>query len=75
MSSILELPPTGDASLSTSAPIQLRERILIVDDEEIVQKLFADFLSDQYICETAFHVFRPVSKKGSSLSAKSFSRT
>ena len=53
MSSILELPPTGDASLSTSAPIQLRERILIVDDEEIVQNLFASFLSDQYICETA----------------------
>ncbi len=53
MSSILVPQPTGDAGLGASTPIQLRERILIVDDEEIVQNLFASFLSDQYICETA----------------------
>lgn len=53
MSSIVVPQPTGDAGLGASAPLQLRERILIVDDEEIVQNLFASFLSDQYICETA----------------------
>lgn len=51
MSSILESQPTSD--VSRGAQIQLRERILIVDDEETVQNLFAGFLSDLYICETA----------------------
>ncbi|HKY26810.1 MAG TPA: response regulator [Pyrinomonadaceae bacterium] len=51
MSSILESQPTSD--VSPGAQIQLRERILIVDDEETVQNLFASFLSDLYICETA----------------------
>lgn len=53
MSSIVVTPPTGDARLGSSEPIHFRERILIVDDDEIVQNLFASFLSDQYICETA----------------------
>jgi signal transduction histidine kinase len=54
MSLILESQPIDDAGLDSSASgIQLRERILIVDDEEIVQNLFAAFLSDHYICETA----------------------
>jgi two-component system, NtrC family, sensor kinase len=53
MSSILEPHPI-DPGVGVSAPgIQSKERILIVDDEEIVQKVFAAFLSDQYICETA----------------------
>jgi two-component system, NtrC family, sensor kinase len=53
MSSIVVPQTTGDTGLGASAPIQLRERILVVDDEEIVQNLFASFLSDQYTCETA----------------------
>ncbi len=53
MSSIVVPQPTGDPGLAASAPIQLRERILIVDDEEIVLNLFASFLGDQYFCETA----------------------
>ena len=53
MSSIVIPRPSGDVGLGASVPIQLAERILIVDDEEIVQNLFASFLSDQYICETA----------------------
>lgn len=32
---------------------QPAERILIVDDEEFVRKLFASFLSEKYICQTA----------------------
>jgi two-component system, NtrC family, sensor kinase len=54
MSSVLELKPIDDAGLDLSAPgVQLRERILIVDDEEIVLGMFASFLSECYICETA----------------------
>jgi two-component system, NtrC family, sensor kinase len=53
MSSILELPAADDLGLGFSAPIQVRERILIVDDEETIQELFASFLSEQYLCETA----------------------
>ena len=53
MSSILEVLPTDDVGFGPSAPIHVREWVLIVDDEESVQNLFATFLSDQYICETA----------------------
>lgn len=53
MSAILELEPIGGAGTDPAGSIQLRERILIVDDDPVVQNLFASFLSEQYMCETA----------------------
>ena len=55
MSSLLQ-PITND-SLSLVAPdtgdSEVDRRILIVDDEEAVRNMFADFLSSEYICSTA----------------------
>ncbi|HEV8427355.1 MAG TPA: response regulator [Pyrinomonadaceae bacterium] len=44
----------GFAAVSTPASEdEVSSRILIVDDEDMVRNLFADFLSDTYICTTA----------------------
>ncbi len=53
MSAILEPEPIVEAGAGRTASIQLKERILIVDDDPTVQHVFASFLSEQYICETA----------------------
>ena len=38
---------------TTTSEDEISSRILIVDDEDMVRNLFADFLSDNYICTTA----------------------
>jgi two-component system NtrC family sensor kinase len=48
--SVNELFPVGAATTSAD---EAESRILIVDDEDMVRNLFADFLSDTYICTTA----------------------
>jgi two-component system, NtrC family, sensor kinase len=54
MLAVLEPEPiSSGAGVGATASIQQKERILIVDDDRTVQQLFASFLSDQYICETA----------------------
>ncbi len=54
MSSIFEPHTIDESGLFLSAPEEeSAQRILIVDDEEIVRKMFAAFLEEKYICETA----------------------
>jgi two-component system NtrC family sensor kinase len=41
-------------TLSSQDPAdEISKRILIVDDEDLVRNMFADFLSEQYVCTTA----------------------
>jgi two-component system NtrC family sensor kinase len=54
MSSIVETEPIQESSLFSSPPFErAAQRILIVDDEELVRNMFAAFLGEKYICETA----------------------
>lgn len=51
---ISESQTADESSLFFSPPLeQPADRILIVDDEEIVLNMFTAFLSDKYLCETA----------------------
>ena len=54
MSSLSESQIVDENSFVLTAQVeQPAERILIVDDEEIVLSMFTAFLSDKYLCETA----------------------
>lgn len=55
MSSILEPLAIDDNHLSLSAPPvdQSAQRILIVDDEQVIRTMFTAFLGEKYTCETA----------------------
>jgi two-component system, NtrC family, sensor kinase len=54
MSSLSESQLVDENSFFLSARVeQQAERILIVDDEEIVLNMFTAFLSDRYLCATA----------------------
>jgi len=54
VSSIFQNQAVEESSVFLAAPLeQSTQRILIVDDEEIVRKIFTAFLSDKYVCETA----------------------
>jgi len=55
MSSILQPLAIDDNHLSLSAPPvdQSAQRILIVDDEQVIRTMFTAFLGEKYTCETA----------------------
>jgi two-component system, NtrC family, sensor kinase len=54
MSSIFEPQTIEESSFLLSATVEPpAERILIVDDEEIVRDMFRSFLAEKYICDTA----------------------
>jgi len=55
MSSILQPLAIDDNHLSLSAPPvdQSAQRILIVDDEQVIRTMFTAFLGENYTCETA----------------------
>lgn len=48
--STIEAPPSAPTPVSED---EVARRILIVDDEDQVRNLFADYLADNYICTTA----------------------
>ena len=48
-----ETLPLIDTSIHTYSVDESDRRVLIVDDEEPIRKLFASFLSDRYVCSTA----------------------
>ena len=54
MSSIVEFQIVEEGSLFSSPPVeQTVQRILVVDDEELVRNMFASYLGEKYMCETA----------------------
>ena len=54
MSAIVESQAVDERSVSLSPVVeQPAQRILIVDDEEMVRQMFASFLGEKYSCETA----------------------
>lgn len=54
MSSLFEPQAIDESALLLTAPLeQSTERILIVDDEEIVRNMFMSFLGEKYRCEAA----------------------
>lgn len=54
MTSLFESQAVEESALLLSAPLeQSTERILIVDDEDIVRNMFLSFLGEMYRCETA----------------------